>query len=163
MSRRGREPLEFPDLEEEFGEEAVRDAASLLRRDWDTSSTTILARIRGIDFFDRIRVFAAVENRMRGREDVLEALADRREELEEIGERDERAVPLETSETEDVDEEEEPDPVFVHEPCGTEAEQESGMAWYCPSCEVRTNRVEEVEQPVADVPRGAVATDGGEP
>ena len=89
MSRRGSDPLEFPDLEEEFGEEAVRDAASILRRDWETSSTTIKARIRGIDFIDRIHVFVAIENRMRGREDVLEALRARREELEEIGERDE--------------------------------------------------------------------------
>lgn len=93
--RSGSRRLEFPDLEEKYGEIAVRDAASTLIHDVGKvgpfhRDELIMARIRGIDYVERIRVFAAVENRMRGREEVLEALRDRREELDEIGERDER-------------------------------------------------------------------------
>ena len=168
---RDKKELEFPDLEEEFGEEAVRDAVSTLHRDYigrvgpHLYDLTIKSRIRGIDYFDRIRVFAAVENRMRGREEVLEALRERREELEEIGERDDLLEDVEPQPVEDVDEEEEEevDPIWIHEDCGTIVENESAMAWFCPSCEVRTNRVEEIEPTAVDDPEPGVAiADGGE-
>lgn len=101
--------LELPDLEEEYGEEAVHDAVSTLHRDhvgeirYKIHDDTIMARIRGIDFIDRIHVFAAIENRMRAREEVLEALRERREELEKIGERDERLQDVDVQTTSIVD------------------------------------------------------------
>lgn len=80
--QRGRGRLDFPDLEERFDEEAVTDAQSLLRRDWETSSATIIARIRGIQSVERIRAWVAVENRMRGREHVFDALKQRKRQIE---------------------------------------------------------------------------------
>lgn len=161
--------LEFPDLEAEYSREAVHDAASTLREGSigyvgnGRRADTIMARIRGIDFVERIRVFAAVENRMRGREEVLEALQERKKELEEIGDRDERWDESDYREVQDVDEEEpDPDPVYVHKSCGTVVEQESAMAWFCPECEQRTNRVEEIDPATVDDPQPGVAiADGG--
>ena len=163
------ERLVFPDLEEEFGEEAIRDAVSTLHRDHigrvkpHLYDLTIQARIRGIDFFDRIRVFAAVENRTRGREEVLEALQDRREELEEIGERDERMEGFERQPVQESSEKEEKEPVYRHEECGAVVRQTAERAWYCSICDVRTNRVQEIESPDPDepIPGQAVADGGG--
>lgn len=163
--------LEFPDLEEEFGEIAVRDAVSTLNREalgsasYNVRDDTIKSRIRGIDSFERLRVFAAVENRTRGRESVLEHLRRRREQLEEIGERSERMADLEIErddDQDDVDEEMDPEPVWIHEPCGAVAERESPMAWFCPKCEQRTNRVEEIDPATVDDPQpGTVVAEGG--
>lgn len=77
--------LRFPDLEQRYGEVAVRDAVSTLHREAGTTSDvrddTIGARIQGIDDPERIQVFVAVENRTRGRRSVLERLSERRQEI----------------------------------------------------------------------------------
>lgn len=83
--------LEFPDLEERFGEPIVNTAAHILNRDYlstgPVQDDTIPSRIRGLDTPEEIAVYQAVERRMRNREEVLEAIGKRGQELREIGHR----------------------------------------------------------------------------
>jgi hypothetical protein len=98
-TRRGKR---FPELHEDIGE----DPAEYLDRDLtqpfdgDGANTTpgdlLKARVRGIDSFQTLQAFVAVERRLGygdddgGREHVLDLLWERREELEALGERPDR-------------------------------------------------------------------------
>lgn len=85
--------LEFPDLEERFGEQIVNTAAHVLNRDYLRGSNgpvqddTIHSRIRGLDTAEEIAVYQAVERRLRNRDPILEAIRERAQYLQENGHR----------------------------------------------------------------------------
>ena len=134
----------FPDLEADVGEDPARvlDGAD---------KALVLARIRGIDYLDVLDAWLAVERRLfDGRSAVIEALESRREELEVDGERDLSGVDLEAIRARHrAEAAAEPDPVWRHVPCGsTDVDRESSRTWYCNECELRTNRVERLDEEV---------------
>lgn len=136
----------FPELEERIGEDPARFLDENGRD--DTKIDLALARIRGIDYLENLNAWLAIERRLNGgRRVIVDAIEERREYLEEHGERD--VDPEDVAVIREVtaeEEEDEPDPVWRHEPCGsTDVDQESSMAWFCNECEQRTNRVERVD------------------
>lgn len=120
----------------------------------------IQAMIRGIDRLERIAYWLQLEHRYisRGpREAVVELLEDRRDELEEIGERPERVdvgsadrshkpvVEWEGGRTASSDENESDEELY-HERCGSLVERREDVVrygLYCPECDQVTKSVSE--------------------
>lgn len=138
----------FPELEDRIGE----DPARFLYTDGfgENDRQLILARIRGIDFIESVNAWIAVERRLTGgRSAIIDALEERKAYLEEHGERDpeELSRMSRRAQTETETQEDESDPEWRHEKCGsTDVEQESSIAWFCHECEQRTNRVEQIDE-----------------
>ncbi|WP_259519087.1 hypothetical protein [Halanaeroarchaeum sp. HSR-CO] len=88
-SSSGSAPLEFPDLEDKFGQELVSNVAHVLNRELiqsgEVKDLLIPARIRGIDRPAVLAVFRAIETRTRNRDAVHDLLNDRADQLKEIG------------------------------------------------------------------------------
>lgn len=151
------ERQEFPGIAERIG----HDPAKFLDRDlvergpnhtWQTSKHLVLALIKGLPTIGKVNGWLKVEKQLdRGpREPIVELLETRLDYLIEHGERTissraeierrraARTVPIQ---------EPEPEPVWRHVVCGTtDVDQESRHAWFCNTCEQRTNRVERVDE-----------------
>lgn len=161
----------FPEIERRIGEDPARwlDRDLVERGPSHTTRTNrelVLARIRGIDYLGVANAWIQVERELdRGpRDRVIETLEERRDFLIEYGDRPEvDEEELEERRAQYNDESDEDTVVWRHEPCGsTDVEQDSSMAWFCHTCDQRTNRVERVDE-AADAEReSAVATDGGD-
>jgi len=152
-----------PDVVEAIGEDPRRYLLVDAGRDQLGDDPLLFAksRIEGIDRLDVLDYWLDAEVEVGPRKKVIAWINRRKDELEEIGERPDRLEPRQQTEEPTPEPEAPEETEWIHEPCGSVAEQESSRTWFCPECEQRTNRV---EQRVVDGPAApaAVATDGGE-
>lgn len=132
-----------------------------------------VARVRGIDRIGVANAWIMVERELAEFHDreprvgVIELLERRRDHLIEHGDRQE-LTPEELAESRAArsdDVEDDPEPVWRHINCGTtDVERESSRDWFCNTCDLRTNRVELVDdEELQDDEADVAIADGGSP
>ena len=143
---------EKPAWRREIHEEIGEDPAEALDKPLVPPSTDrhspllqARARIRGIDYLDVLDTWEEVERRLdRGpRDTVLAWIEERREFLEEHGERDERMASQPRRTVPDRDDQEEDNPEYLCGTCNTTVEDRK-HGYHCPNCDHLTRNVQEV-------------------